>query len=132
MSGADYGDFLAELHAAVQEEASLWEVPVGSIDKLPSGEVVHGPWLAQDCARVLSQWLEAGMLALYRCNADGTPGDCLSAEEAKAELGNPDRWVRPARWTDVVNLVMTESGSSASFDDWVLQHRAREELRSQK
>lgn len=107
-------DFLRQMHLAVQEEAPLWEVPLGSTDLLPSGPVVHGPWEASECAFVLSRWLERGWLELYlpdhlglwdmepaeaewfaRTVALSVPGGrfhVLAVEDARKLLAEPTRW----------------------------------------
>lgn len=118
MSPDEFDDFLRELHVAVHEEQSLWEVPRESIDKLPSGDLAHGPWRPEDCSRVLAVRLDAGLLSLYRCDARGSAGDYLPHDEARAILLATDQWVEPEAWTDVVNLAVTEVGSDTRFEGW--------------
>jgi hypothetical protein len=119
MTGVERDDFLTELHAAVYEELSLWEVPGGSKDLLGKSEVVHGPWRPEDCATVLRLWWSAGLLALYRCNEDGSPGDFLPAKKASALLDRPNLWVRPDTWTAVVNLAVSEVGRATELNAWM-------------
>jgi hypothetical protein len=117
MSVEERADFLGELYSAAFEELSLWEVPGGSTD-MQSGDV-HGPWQAGDCAKVLSSWRSSGLLALYRCNADGSTGDLVSADEAAALLDRPDLWTKPDAWIEVVNLTVTEEGQATDFGAWL-------------
>lgn len=66
-----------------RRRGQLFEVPLGSTDHLPSGPVVHGPWLPADCSSVLTRWLELGWLTPSRRDPSGGEAD-LVIEEANA------------------------------------------------
>src|SRR5690349_733164 len=57
-------DFLCQMEIAVLEETPLYEIPLGSIDRV-TPPVEHGPWPATTCAAVLRLWHTAGWIGLY-------------------------------------------------------------------
>jgi hypothetical protein len=102
-------DLVSEMHAAVQEEASLYELPLGVVDRLGEGRtVVHGPWSPEECRSTLFPWLKAGWIELI---ADTNPPSSLtsaawrgrasrqgaflvlSADDAATLLNDPQRWI---------------------------------------
>lgn len=99
----DVADFLTQMHLAALEETRLHEVARGSIDRLPGGDVVHGPWPVQMCAAVLHAWYVAGWIELYRDriqpegHGKGAPGsddsDVLTSAASEDLFAHPHRWV---------------------------------------
>ncbi|MCU1600235.1 MAG: hypothetical protein JWO22_944, partial [Frankiales bacterium] len=116
----EYREFLSEMHAAVYEESPLYELPGGVTDLLPNGPVVHGPWLAEDCSRVMSHWHELGLLELYRYHSDGTTGPTVASDDARALLRDPSSWPGSGPgWDALVAVCVTEAGANLSFEDWL-------------
>jgi len=118
MSPEAYDDFVSELYWAVYEELALYEVTHGAIDRLSTGDVRHGPWLATDCAEILMRWLRGELLGLYRYTPTRDNGPNLTATEAVDALSATDRWVMSEDWTQVAALFLTEKGQSTPFSDW--------------
>lgn len=123
MTDDEYLDFVKQLYFAVREESPLYEVPAGSIDMLTTGDVRHGPWRAEDCSRVLSVWHATGWVSLYRYNDDASSGPELPARYVSALIDDPEAWVRPQAWSDVVALMMTEFGAATPIDAWLIEAR---------
>lgn len=92
MSVDERDDFYRQLQLLVLEEAPLWEVPLGSRDLLPSGEIVHGPWSIAECAQVLVGWLDEGLIGLYRIRVWGYDDETLTIDEARLILHDTSRW----------------------------------------
>jgi hypothetical protein len=59
-----FEDFRSEMWLAVHEGAFLFELPGGSVDHTPDGLLQHGPWLPEDCSKVLLTWFGHGWIAL--------------------------------------------------------------------
>lgn len=88
------GDLLSRLRLLIEEEAPLWEVPLGGIE-YGIDVVRHGPWDPADCSAVLLRWLDAGLLGLYRLRVhDGrvSAGQSLDHAEARLVLSAPQTW----------------------------------------
>ena len=113
-----YEDFVSEMHAAVREEAPLYEIPLGATDLLSTGEVRHGPWRPMDCARILLRWHEAGLLGLYRYTPTRATGADLTTTEAREILSEHEAWVMFADWTRVVALFLTDKGAATEYAEW--------------
>ena len=118
MSATEYQDFVFEMRAAVYEELALFEVAHGAIDRLPGGDVRHGPWLPEDCAGVLSRWHRAGLLGLYRYTSTRGNGPNLTKTDAIELVAHPERWVQSEDWTEVAALVLTDLGQAAPVSKW--------------
>jgi hypothetical protein len=88
MTDAQFQDFQDQMFYLSNEISSLYTIPRGVEDHDGQGGVVkHGPWVAEDCALVLTRWIEAGLIEF---RSDGIP---LSEAEAAARLTDP-------HWTD--------------------------------
>jgi hypothetical protein len=102
----DLTDFLWQMEILVLEEASLHEIPHGSIDDPAGSARHHGPWPGSTCATILELWYRAGWIGLYF--RDPPPGwnlipaqwrsrladdGDLTAQDAFDLLEQPDRWV---------------------------------------
>ena len=74
-------DLIYEAHAAVVEQAFLFEVPLGSSERKDDHEVRLGPWDTEACSTVLTIWFELDWIGIYM------PSEQL------------ERWAdRPATW----------------------------------
>lgn len=113
MTPEQFEDFVNEMYWLAHEEGYLWEAPLGAIDKLPSGDVVHGPWRQEDCAAVLSAWHAAGLLGLYKPAPDG-PED-LTDEEVTRVLTSTGPWTHG--WASFA-VYATEGESADDLEHW--------------
>jgi hypothetical protein len=83
---------ILEMHLLISavEEASLFDLPLGAIDRRRDGTIYE--WLPQnpaECRAVLLSWREEGVIGAYRYSPSGN--EELSAEAARAILGAPGR-----------------------------------------
>jgi hypothetical protein len=101
---------------AVMEEVSLFEVPLGSTDWLPSGVVIHGPYAPVDCGAVLSLWSARGWLTLHE-QLDGGREIAVSDSHALDVLHSPDRWLPETR-DGLLRLCRSDAGDVVSWEEW--------------
>jgi hypothetical protein len=120
MSDEEFRDFVDEMIAAAHEEAHLWELPRGVIDRLPRGDVAHGPWAAADCSGVLLTWFDEGLAGVYRLGRDddGQTMADLEGDAARELLAQPDRWALPGAVGEILNLFRTDLGVGVELDRW--------------
>jgi hypothetical protein len=127
-------DFLPQMLTAVREETNLWELPLGSTDKVPSGDEVHGPWSPRACGEVMLRWLSQNWIELYmpnvpkewnltkaewRARAVSAQGVLVLARSDSVQLlHEPSRWTMDSEDGQVA-LSLTTSGEQTSHSDWV-------------
>ena len=114
MSDDERTDFLWQLALACREEAPLWEIPRGSTDLIGNTSVLHGPWSAGDCSRVLTNWLDGGLLGLYRREGDAIVD--VDHADARDLLCASDLWTL----NNSPNLYVTDVGNSLTPDEWIV------------
>lgn len=112
MSADEFADFVSQMHLLVLEEAPIWEIPVGSIDRLPSGHVHHGPFDAADCSIVLSIWNERGLMDLWPRSPTGQRP--LARTAASQLLLTPSEWILDAG----LDLAPTDAGQQLARVSW--------------
>ena len=111
---SDVEEFVRQLDLIVHERGGLWEPLTSSTVVLSDGTETHGPWPVQACSQLLTQWLDAGFIGIFRVESAGAEGVDLSVDEAQAVLADPTCW-RPALG---LYLFPTSAGESASVEDW--------------
>lgn len=128
-------DLVREMRALVAEEAFLWELTQQVTDYYGDAQVVvHGPWKAEDCQRILLRWFDAGLLD---CTADAQrmPGASesnaswrarateagqhliLAREDARALLSDSTTWDQDGIGAAVM-VCESDEADGVSFDDW--------------
>ncbi|MEV4705856.1 hypothetical protein [Actinoplanes sp. NPDC049316] len=129
----DLSDFLRQMELAALEEASLYQVPAGSVDDPTGSPRHHGPWPGSTCAAVLRLWYRAGWIGLYF--RDPPPGWNIPPAEWRSRLGDDhdlasrdayDLLEQPERWViehadGHVQLYRTAEGESAPRETWYEQ-----------
>ncbi|MGQ0843952.1 MAG: hypothetical protein ACT4QF_07430 [Sporichthyaceae bacterium] len=120
MTDEQFRDFVDEMIAAAHEEAHLWELPRGVVDRLPGGDVLHGPWAAADCSTVFLAWFDEGLVGVYRLERgeDGRTMNDLGPSAARQLLAEPDRWALPGAVGEIVNVFRTDKGVDVDPDRW--------------
>lgn len=116
MDGVEREDFISEMYALVREEGFLYEAPLGATDRLPSGDVVHGPWDPNDCAKVLARWHVEGLIGLWVLRPAETDYE-ISAADAGQLLDAPARW-QPESDDGLVSVVLTDTGAEVPYERW--------------
>ncbi len=135
-------DLVSQMRALVAEEAFLWELTQEMTDYLGAGTtVVHGPWQAEDCQRILLRWLDRGLVdciavawatrldsgeivhyeynAGWRSRATGVGQHLiLDRDDAHALVGDTATWDREGAGAGVM-LCESEATEGLSFDDWL-------------
>lgn len=135
-------DLVRQMRALIAEEAFLWELTEQITDYYGGGKkVVHGPWQAGDCQRVLLRWLDSGLIDCIAAAWDTTKGSreiihdeynaswqspatergqflILEREDARALLSDPATWDRQSAGAGVM-LCESDAAEGLSFDDWV-------------
>jgi hypothetical protein len=106
------------MYCLVFEEGFLCEAPLGVTEVLPGGDVLHGPWIVDECARVLSAWLDVGWLSLYRLSVDGKTRE-LPISDASELVRDGSRW-SPGTADGLTCLCPTDEGSSINASAWYL------------
>lgn len=81
---------------------------------LPDRTETHGPWPIEACSQLLTAWLQAGLIGIFRVESAGEDAIDLSVDEARAVLADPTAW-RPALG---LYLFPTAEGENASAEDW--------------
>lgn len=114
MTSEEYRDFVNQMHVLVGEWSPLVTAPGGSVDWLPDGPVVHGPWLREECAALLVEWLDAGLLALQSDWTGGPTSVQLRTVDARALLLAPDTWDAP----EVENVGLRTTDRVAPWQEW--------------
>lgn len=109
-------DFISEMYFLVREEGFLFEAPLGATDRLPSGDVVHGPWDPADCATILGRWHAEGLIGLWVRKPAQTDYE-LSADDAARLLDAPARW-QPESDDGLVSVVLTDLAADAPYERW--------------
>ena len=104
------------MYALVREEGFLYEAPLGAIDRLPSGDVVHGPWEPNDCAKVLARWHAEGLIGLWVLRPAESDYE-ISAADASQLLDAPARW-QPGSDDGLVSVVLTDTGAEVPYERW--------------
>ena len=132
-----------QMRVLVAEEAFLRDLAVQVLDYHGGGKrVVHGPWQAGDCRRVLLRWFDSGLIdciAIARAAAVGSreiiryeygagwrsraaEGDdgflTLDREDARALLSDPATWGREGAGAGVM-VCESDAAEVLSFDDWL-------------
>jgi len=135
-------DLVREMRILIAEEAFLWELTEQVTDYHGGGRsVVHGPWQAGDCRRVLLRWFDRGLI---QCIADAwgkTAGSreivhfehdaswrsraaergqflILDREDARALLDDPATWDREGAGAGVM-VCESDATEGLSFGDWL-------------
>ncbi|MDQ6526882.1 hypothetical protein RB608_24900 [Nocardioides sp. LHD-245] len=116
MDDVEREDFISEMYALVFEEGLLYEAPLGAIDRLPSGDVVHGPWDRNDCGQVLGRWHAEGLIGLWVRKPAETDYE-VSAADATEVLNSPQRW-RPETEEGLASVALTDAGAEVSYERW--------------
>lgn len=116
MDDAEREDFISEMYALVREEGFLYEAPLGATDRLPSGDVVHGPWEPGDCAKVLARWHAEGLIGLWVLRPAESDHE-ISAADAGELLDAPARW-KPESDDGLTSVVLTDKGAEVPFERW--------------
>ena len=108
-------EFLRQLDLIVHERGGLWETFTPSTVVLSDRTEAHGPWPVEACSQVLTQWLDAGLISIFRVESAGAETVELSVDEARAVLADSTSW-RPALG---LYLFPSAEGESASARDWL-------------
>lgn len=116
MDDAEREDFISEMYALVREEGFLYEAPLGATDRLPSGDVVHGPWDPNDCATVLTRWHVEGLIGLWVLRPAETDYE-VSPADASQLLAASGRW-QPESDDGLVSVVLTDTGAEVPYERW--------------
>lgn len=116
MDEATREDFISEMYVLPREEGFLYEAPLGAIDRMPSGDVVHGPWDPNDCATVLARWHVEGLIGLWVLMPAETDYE-ISAADATQLLDAPSRW-QPDSDDGLVSVVLTDTGALVPYERW--------------
>lgn len=135
-------DLVRQMRVLIAEEAFLGDVTTQVTDYYGGGEkVVHGPWQAGDCQRVLLRWLDSGLIdciaiaraatkgcseiinyeynASWRSRAAERGGFLvLDREDARALLSDPSAWDWEGAGAGVM-LCESDGAEGQSFDDWL-------------
>lgn len=89
---------------AVRESAMLHELSLPEVDAPGSpGEVRWPAERPADCAEVLLEWFDAGLVTVMETDTQ----ECLSPAEAREVLA------APAAWGPMYSLIITDAGESA-------------------
>jgi hypothetical protein len=97
----------------VHERGGLWEPLTPSTVVLPGRTETHGPWPFEACSQVLSRWLDAGFIGIFRFESARAETVDLSVDEAHAVLADPTSW-RPALG---FHLFPTAKGEDVPIDE---------------
>ncbi len=132
-----------QMRALIAEEAFLGDLATQVTDYYGGGKkVVHGPWQAGDCQRVLLRWFDSGLIdciaiawavtmgsreiVRYEYNASwrsrATERDdgflTLDREDARELLSDPATWGQEGAGAAVM-LCESDAAEGLSFDDWL-------------
>lgn len=127
-------DLICEVHAAVGEQAFLFEVPLGVTERSEDGEEVrHGPWDPEACSTVLTAWFDEGWVNVYMPTEQlerwaaqpaswmsrlaRTNHPMLGSGDARDLLAAPSLWTKD-RAEGWAALVTTESAPVADLNVW--------------
>ncbi len=133
MTPDDWMDLIYEVHAAVGEQAFLFEVQHGSTERKDGREVSHGLYLPEACSTVLTTWFGLGWVSVYmpteqlerwaahpaRWMAELTQGcnPVLGKSEARELLATPSLWIQD-RADGWAALLMTDSAPVTDLNVW--------------
>jgi hypothetical protein len=130
------------MRVLIAEEAFLWELIEQVTDYYGGGKkVVHGPWQAEDCQRVLLRWFDSqlidciavawvttkGSREIVRCEYNASWRSratergqflILNREDARALLSDPATWDRQGAGAGVM-LCESDAAEGLLFDDWL-------------
>ena len=107
------------LWLVIDEAEPIAEFGERSVEHVGGDEIVWGPWPRADCSRLLTRWLEAGLLAVFDLEGE------IERSRARAILATPDGW-RSARGLSTPYVAATETGAEVADDEWL---RVVEDLR---
>ncbi len=134
-------DLVRQMRVLIAEEAFLGELTKQVTDYHSGGKmVVHGPWQAGDCQRILLRWFDRGLVDCIAVAWATTKGSgeivhyeysaswrsqateagqylTLDRADARALLGDPATW-DPEDVGGGVMLCESEAAEGLSFDDW--------------
>ncbi len=122
-------DFLEQMHLAIEEECPLHEAAQGSVDRLASGPVTHGPWPVEHVAAVFRAWREVGWIDLYfpelppwslvpaEWQSRLLPDRTLAPADAAELLDQPERWIA-GRADGHVSPYRTDFGDTIDVQQW--------------
>jgi hypothetical protein len=135
-------DLVSQMRVLIAEEAFLRELPQQMTDYYGGGgkTVVHGPWQAEDCQRILLRWFDRGLvdcialawgtivrsdeIVRYEYNASWRSQATevgqhliLDREDARALLADTATWDTEGVGAGVM-LSESEAADGMSFDDW--------------
>lgn len=129
-------DLLSQMHLLVLEQSHLFEFSIGSVDRLPSGDVRHGPWDPAECASALRAWYAKGWLLVFvdsdHADVHGTPdwwhrtyvleGEPtqfreLHSSDADTLLRFSSKWL-PGTQDGNVMLCSSPAGDSVPVAEW--------------
>ena len=141
MIHAEPSDLVKEMRTSVAEEVFLRDLPDQVTDYCRDGRtVVHGPWRAEDCQRVLLRWFDRGLIDCYAYPWDTTKESAetvhqeeagwrsratlrgqfliLDLDDARGILTGTSAWDREGAGDEVM-LAASDSAAGLPFDDWV-------------
>jgi hypothetical protein len=134
--------FVRQMRVLIAEEAFLWGLTAQVTDYYGGGKkVVHGPWQAGDCRRVLLRWFDSGLVdciaaawgtakgsgEIVRCEYDASWRSraaergrflILDREDARALLSDPAAWDRDGAGAGVM-LCESDAAEGLLPDDWL-------------
>jgi hypothetical protein len=135
-------DLVRQMRVLIAEEAFLGELTKQVTDYHGGGKtVVHGPWQAGDCKRILLRWFDRGLVDCIAVTWATTKGSgeivhyeysaswrsrateagqylTLDREDARALLGYPATGDHLEGVGAGVMLRESEAAEGLSFDDW--------------
>lgn len=114
ISLVDVEEFVRQIDLIVHERGGLWEPLAQSTVVLSERTETHGPWPFEACSQVLTQWLNAEFIGIFRCESADADAVDLSVDETRAVLADPTAW-RPAIG---LYLFPTPKGEKASTAEW--------------
>jgi len=131
VDAAEREDFISEMYALAREEGFLHEAPLGVIDRLPSGDIVHGPWDLQACSKVLARWRVEGLVVLFVHSPSRMPWQSrttrtvqgnetfyeLSPRDAVDLLSDPTRWQLESE-EGLVCIALSDAAADVPYERW--------------
>jgi len=111
---SDVDEFVRQVDLIVHERGGLWEPLTPSTVVLSDRAEVHGPWPVAACSQLLTRWLDAGFIGIFRVESAVAEAVDLSVDEARDVLADPTAW-RPALG---LYLFPTAEGENAPVEEW--------------